>query len=242
MAAYVVRPSLTGHYPALILFHAVLGLTHVWRDVAEELAQHGFVVAAPDLYHRTGHRLEFPDFPGQRDEAFAAAAATGYATWTQDARAVINFLKGQRDVVSARIGAYGHCYGGAVAFVVAAELADDIHSILMVCPSDMLRRAVSPNYPVPPFEFAATVQADVLCLSGSADRNPSPADVKEMASAMRAAGKPFESHIYDGEPPCGHAFFERDLPFYNEAAVRWAWPIKLDFLRRTLQAPRGSVP
>ncbi len=97
--------------------------------------------------------------------------------------------------------------------------------------------------PVPPLQLAASLNAPVLSISGGADRNPSPADVRMAAAAMERLGKSFEYHIWDGDPPAGHAFFDADLPDrHNAAAVEWAWPIKLDFLRRNLQgAPAGTA-
>ena len=236
MATYVVRPVAPGSYPAIILVHAVLGLMPVWQDVATEIASHGYVVSLGDMYHRQGYRLMFPNWPEQREAAFAASGATSYESWAEDSRAIIDYLKTLPDVDPERIGSLGHCYGGAAAFAMAAYNRD-IRSVLMVCPSGMLNRPVTANYPVAPFELADRMEASVLCLSGSADVNPSPDDVREMADGMAARGKSFEWHVYEGEPPAGHAFFERDLPFYNAGAVAWAWPLKLDFLRRTLQEP-----
>lgn len=234
MAMYVAEPIEAGPHPGIVAFHAVLGLTEVWRDIAEEIASHGYVVALPDTYHRLGYRLEFPRWPEQRDEAFAASASTSYVTWAQDSRSALNYLRTLPTVDPERLGTYGHCYGGAVAYVAAAY-NKDVKSVLMVCPSSMISRAVTPAAPQPPFQLATQLNASVLCLSGSADLNPSPADVQVMAATMARAGRPFEYHIYNGDPPAGHAFFERDLPMYNKGAVEWAWPLKLDFLQRSLK-------
>ena len=76
----------------------------------------------------------------------------------------------------------------------------------------------------------------MLSISGGADQRPSPADIKVAAATMEKLGKSFEYHIWEGDPPAGHAFFDADIPDrHNAAAVEWAWPIKLDFLRRHLK-------
>jgi carboxymethylenebutenolidase len=237
MATYVVEPAGEGKYPGIVLYHAVLGLMPIWRDIAEEIATGGYVFVLPDMYHRLGRLELFPNWPENRDEAFAAAASTNYETWREDSRVALDYLKSLPKVDSERIGTYGHCYGGGAAFVTATQ-NPDVKAALLVCPSGMVNRALSEQTPVPPFELVPNLNASVMCLSGSADQNPSPADVQLVAERMAAAGKHFEYHIYEGDPPAGHAFFERDLPMFNPGAVEWAWPLKLDFLRRMLQEPR----
>src|SRR6185503_18364470 len=81
MALYVVQPAAAGKSPALVVFHAVLGLTLVWRDVAEEMAPHRDICALRDIYHRPGDRPPLPHRPQHRDEAFAASASTSYESW-----------------------------------------------------------------------------------------------------------------------------------------------------------------
>ena len=54
----------------------------------------------------------------------AAAGSTSYETWATDSRAAIDYLKSLPMVDSERIGTYGHCYGGSVAFVAAAYNPD----------------------------------------------------------------------------------------------------------------------
>ncbi len=48
---------------------------------------------------------------------------------------------------------------------------------------------------------------------------------------MRAAGKSYEHHIYEG---AGHAFFNDDAPSYNEAAVRDSYARLLGFFAKNL--------
>ncbi len=234
MALYVVEPEEAGSYPGIVIFHAMLGLAELWRDIAEVIAADGYVIVLPDMFHRLGRRVEFK-WPEQQQEGFAAVASTGYATWAVDSRAALDYLRSLPNVDTERLGTYGHCYGGAVAFVSAAY-NPDVRAVLSVCPSGIVSRAPREGEP-PPIELAPRINASVLCLSGSADLNPTPAEVESVSQAMARARKSFEYHVYEGDPPAGHAFFERDLPMFNAGAVDWAWPLKLDFLRRTLQEP-----
>src|SRR5262245_59881734 len=66
MRAWVARPREKGANPGLLLFQEAFGVnTHI-RDVAGRFAREGFVVIAPELFHRTaapGWEGSYDDFP-----------------------------------------------------------------------------------------------------------------------------------------------------------------------------------
>jgi carboxymethylenebutenolidase len=50
---------------------------------------------------------------------------------------------------------------------------------------------------------------------------------------MKAAGRPFSAHIYEGT---GHWFFEKDrVDAYDEQAAQHAWERTIDFLNQNLK-------
>src|SRR5262245_14505410 len=57
MSAFVCAPPDGGPRPGVLLLMEAFGLTSHIRDVARRIAAEGYVVVAPDLYHRE---------PGQR--------------------------------------------------------------------------------------------------------------------------------------------------------------------------------
>lgn len=65
MGLYVAFPEGQGSFPAIIVLQEGFGLTQHIRNVAERLCKEGYAVVAPELYHRTGHRVEasYDDFP-----------------------------------------------------------------------------------------------------------------------------------------------------------------------------------
>jgi dienelactone hydrolase len=193
------------------------------------------VVAVPDLFHRAGYHLTFR-FPEERDEAMKNTQHTNYFTWAQDSRTTLDWLRAHPNVDPERLATYGHCYGGTVAFVSAA-LNKDVKVALCCYPGGMVNRPMSPGQPVPPIMLIPELNARVFLMSGNGDQNPSPADVEVIRAMMERYGKEFESHLYEGDPPAGHAFFEFGLVMHHEAASDWGWPIKLDYLRRALKDP-----
>jgi carboxymethylenebutenolidase len=238
MAAYVAEPVGPGPFPALVYFHVVLGINQQHRGMAERIASEGYVVVMPDMYHRTGYRQEFR-FPEEREKAFQTAATVSQFGIAADSRVALNYLRERPNVDAGRLGVVGYCGGGTMAFL-AACFHRDVKAAAVMYGTNLVTAEVTPRRPVRPLDLAENIQGPVLLISGNGDRNPSPADVKIAAATMEKLGKSFEHHIYQGDPPAGHAFFDADIPqLSHPAAAAWGWPIKLDFLKRHLQAKRS---
>lgn len=234
MAIFVAEPVEPGHYPGLAYFHVVLGINEQHRSIAERLASEGYVVAMPDLYHRLSYRTEFK-WPEEREQAADARRTQTDFGFAVDSRMALNLLRELPNVDSARLGTIGYCGGGTVAFL-AGCLHPDVRAVLSMYGPGLSSMETTPARPVPPMLLAQGLKGPVLSVSGAADQRPSPAEVKVNAAIMEKLGKSFEYHIWDGDPPAGHAFFDADIADrHNAAAVEWAWPIKLDFLKRNLK-------
>ena len=56
-AAYVARPC-TRHAPVVIVLQEIFGVNTDIRGMCDELAEHGFIAMAPDLFWRTKPELD----------------------------------------------------------------------------------------------------------------------------------------------------------------------------------------
>src|SRR5947209_6017867 len=65
MGAFTATPSGNGPFPGLMLFQEAFGVNGYIRKLAERYAGEGYVVIAPELYHRTaqGFEADYSDFP-----------------------------------------------------------------------------------------------------------------------------------------------------------------------------------
>jgi acetyl esterase/lipase len=63
------------------------------------------------------------------------------------------------------------------------------------------------------------------------DRHPSPAEVAELEEALKAAGKTYEFHSYEG---AGHGFFAVNRPACNVPAATDGWARILAFYGKYL--------
>jgi carboxymethylenebutenolidase len=215
--AWVVYPERRERAPVVVLIHEIFGLTSWVRAVADQLAADGFLAIAPDLL--TGKTQTHPDSTGS------------------DATTVIRTLKPDdvhRQLAAAgqygmrlpaalpRYGVVGFCWGGAASFQHAVRSPAGLGAAVVYYGAS------------PEPEQLTSVRVPVLGLYGSDDvrvnRSVPPAD-----SAMRALGKPFEHHTYEG---AGHGFVRQQdgRQGANMAATRQAWPAMLAFFRRYLGA------
>jgi carboxymethylenebutenolidase len=78
---------------------------------------------------------------------------------------------------------------------------------------------------------AADLSCPLLGLFGREDTHPSPEEVGELEQALKANGKTYEFHLYDG---AGHAFLQVDRPSYRPEAAVEAWQRIWDFYGRYL--------
>ena len=120
MRTFVAAPRADGPHPGVVFYTDIFQLTEPSLRWAVRLAGYGFVVAAPEIYHRiepAGTVLEFDDEGKTRGQA--DAEATPVADFDADVRAALDHL--ERDDRVSALGAAGHCTGGHLAFRAALD-------------------------------------------------------------------------------------------------------------------------
>ena len=120
MRTFMARPREGGPHPGIVFYSDIFQLTASTLRWCVRLAGYGFVVAAPEIYHRIeppGTVIEFDDAGKVRGQA--DAEATPVADFDADVRALLAYLADD-DRISA-LGAAGHCTGGHIAFRAAMQ-------------------------------------------------------------------------------------------------------------------------
>src|ERR1700691_3139516 len=116
MAAYMVRPKQAQPHPGLLLFQEAFGVNRHIRNVSDRFAAEGYVVIAPELFHRTAP----PGFEGSYTD-FAALAPHYQAVTTEtaefDIQAAYSWLRLNSQVKPDQISSVGFCMGGRVSFL-----------------------------------------------------------------------------------------------------------------------------
>ena len=85
----------------------------------------------------------------------------------------------------------------------------------------------SPARPVAPIDYTADLSTPLLGLFGNDDQHPTPAQVDTHEAALRAAGKDYQFHRYDG---AGHGFTYYHTPMYRPEQAMDAWNKIFSFL------------
>src|SRR5262245_31913779 len=105
--AFIARPTVTGPHPALILIMEALGVNAQLRGVAKRYAEQGYLVIAPDVFHRVEPGFESDVMDWSRLMPLIKSLTT--ESLVSDTRAAYEWLAAQSDVDSTKIAALGFC-------------------------------------------------------------------------------------------------------------------------------------
>jgi carboxymethylenebutenolidase len=114
----------------------------------------------------------------------------------------------------------GYCSGGRQAFLAAVSLpldaAVDCYGAFVVgAPPEGMPLKVGPLV-----QRTKDLTCPLLGLFGADDQYPSPEQVTELEQELKAQGKTYEFHTYEG---AGHAFFSVNRPAYRPEAAMDGW-------------------
>jgi len=207
-----------GSGPGLLLIQEIYGISDYIRDVAEDLAGLGYVVAAPDLFWR----LE-PGYQAKHDEeglkrSLEMGSRFDARQGVADSVAALDHLAGLPEVEGG-LGLIGFCLGGTIAYFVAGQT--EVAAVVSFYGSGV------PDH----LDVLDRIDAPVQFHFGGSDPYIPREQVAKVEAA--AASKPnVEMHV---EEDAGHAFHNRKAPMFSmpEPAAR-AWQRTEEFLRRHL--------
>jgi carboxymethylenebutenolidase len=232
--AFAAFPDGGGRHPAVLLYMDVFGVRRVLREMAVELAGHGYFVLVPNLYYRHGPApvVEVPEHIGEevRSAVFARLMPLIEAHTTEralrDADAYLRFLAARPEVSAGPVGVIGYCMGGVLAIRTAAAYPDRVAAVAGFHPGRLVTDAPdSPHRLVP--GLAAQIHL------GHAETDIRPEAFGELDRALAASGVGYSSEIYPGTV---HGFTMADTDAFNASALARHWDRLLDLLGRTLAA------
>jgi carboxymethylenebutenolidase len=231
LEAYMARPLAALNVPGVVVIHHMPGWDEWTREVVRKFAQHGYAAVAPHLFSRFG--------AGSWDDAAAAARAAGGVADTQ----VMGDLDAAARSVQAlpysngRVGVIGFCSGGRQAYLAACKLSSIDAAVdcwggrFIPKPEDL-----TPLRPVPVIDLTPSMRVPLLGIFGNDDANPDVEQVNQTEAVLKAHGKDYEFHRYDG---AGHGFFAVDRPGYRPEQATDAWRHVFAFFDKHLLAQRA---
>ncbi|THJ65531.1 dienelactone hydrolase family protein [Arthrobacter echini] len=216
LPGYLWLPD-SGHGPGLVLCQEIFGVSEYIRDRAADLADLGYVVLAPEFYHRLPAQSVDETRDDFLQQALALAGEVDWETAVGEGVAALEWLSGQDDVVG-NPGLIGFCFGGGLAFAIAAE--GDPSTLVSYYGSAL------PGL----LGLADRVRCPQLHHFGESDSYIAADQVAAIEEAVTAGGKT-EFHTYPG---ADHAFDNPHPQFHHATASAAAWSRTVEFLSRTL--------
>ena len=205
---FVVYPESKSKTPVVLVIHEIFGMTDWVQDLADQLAEAGYIAVAPDLLSGMGPN-------GGRSSAFTQDKAMEAINHlnpdqiTADLNAVADYGK-KLPASSGKLFVTGYCWGGGQSFRFATNRGDLAAAFVF--------------YGVPPDKAAmARIAAPVYGFYAGDDARID-ATLPDAIQNMKAAGKTFEPVTYEG---AGHGFMRAgeapDASEPNRKARTEAW-------------------
>jgi len=205
---FVVYPESKSKTPVVLVIHEIFGMTDWVQDLADQLAEAGYIAVAPDLLSGMGPN-------GGRSSAFTQDTAMEAINHlnpdqiTADLNAVADYGK-KLPASGGKLFVTGYCWGGGQSFRFATNRGDLAAAFVF--------------YGVPPDKAAmARITAPVYGFYAGDDARID-ATLPDAIQNMKAAGKTFEPVTYEG---AGHGFMRAgeapDASELNRKARTEAW-------------------
>jgi carboxymethylenebutenolidase len=122
--AYLAIPH-TRKGPGIVLIQEIFGVNEHIRSVAEQYAADGYLVIAPDLFWRSGQRIELAYDEAGWKRAVELMNATDVGQAQKDIELAIDALKAQPGLEGG-IASIGYCFGGLLSYHTAANGLVDV--------------------------------------------------------------------------------------------------------------------
>ena len=224
MSVHTAKPEGSGPSPAVIVIQEIFGVDPHIQDVAKRFADAGYFAAAPELFHRSGAGTVIPY--ASMPDGFAERQKLSNDDILADVNATVAYLQGNSDVDSDHIGIVGFCFGGMVSYLAAAQAPGITAGAIFYGGGILPRPDAPPDAPRLLDQTVDSLNVPLIGFWGDADQGIPPAVVEQIEETLKAKGKSYESHTYEG---AGHGFFCEARGTYNEAAANDAWPKALAF-------------
>lgn len=221
--AFAVFPGGGERHPGVLMYPDGFGIRPVLREMARELAGHGYCVLVPNLVYRHGPApvVELPEHIGAADRPAVFARLmplieehTAERT-LRDADAYLGFLRSLPEAGAGPVGVTGYCIGGLLAVRTAAAHPGEVAAVAA------FHAPVGADGP----GGLAGLTAEVHF--GHAEGDMTPGALGEIDRALDAAEVGHTSEVYPGTV---HGFTMADTDAFDPGALRRHWDRLLPLL------------
>ena len=215
--AYLTRPEGAARAGVLLYIDAI-GLRPRIEEMADRFASWGYVVLAPNVFHREGRAADLAPkadltVPGNREEFMAGGVMDRVRALTPDrsdpdARL---WLDAMREHVSGPIGVTGYCMGARLAVRTSALFPDDVAAVGGFHGGGLVTES-----PESPHRLLGRTRAEFCFGHADQDRSMPAEAVAALGRALEDAELAHTNEIYPG---AAHGYTMADTSMYDEAAT-----------------------
>lgn len=228
---YLSRPSGDGRHPGVLLMIDAIGLRPRIEEMADRIADRGYVVLAPNVFYRAG-RAPLWETPDLRDPEtrgrFMESIRPVMSSLTPERIAADGgaYLDRLADLADGPAGISGYCLGGRLGWTIAAAHPERVAALGGFHTGRMVTDdATSPH------RLAPSVTAEVYWGHADQDQSMTPENIAVLDEAMDEAGVRHTTEVYAG---AGHGYTMSDMGAYNEAACERHFAALFALLERAL--------
>jgi len=206
---FVAYPESKDKRPVVVVIHEIFGMSDWVQNLADELAEAGYIAVAPDLLSGAGPNGGRTSSFSDQSKVTEAVSHLNADQVTADLNAVADYAK-KLPASNGTLFVTGYCWGGAQSFRFATNRSD--------------LKAAFVFYGSPPDKDAMKrINAPVYGFYGGNDARID-ATIPDTKANMAALGKSYDPVIYDG---AGHGFMRAgeapDATEGNKKARDDAW-------------------
>jgi carboxymethylenebutenolidase len=233
--AYVSRPlGDSREHPGVLFYMDAIGLRPRIEEMTQRIADWGYVVLAPNVFHREGRAEDLEpkadlNEPGAREAFFEKAMPRVNALTSdkaeRDIPTYLEALRGLPGVAPGAVGTVGYCMGVRLA-LRTASLDPDVVAVGGFHGGGLVTDA-----PDSPHHAIAGSRAEFVYGHADADRSMPPEAVAALGAELEKAGLCHTNEVYPG---ARHGYTMADTAPYDEAATERHFEALRNLFARTL--------
>jgi carboxymethylenebutenolidase len=217
--AYLAHPP-GGEGPGVLFFMDAIGVRPQIASMCDRIASWGYVVLAPNVFHREGSVEEVGPHadltqPGEREKFFAQAMPrVGRLTPDRavpDIAAYLTALRGIEGVADGPVATVGYCMGARLAVRAGTAHPDDVAAV-----GGFHGGGLVTDTPDSPHLGLGEARAEFVFGHADQDRSMPAEAVATLGEALDAAGLVARNEIYPG---AAHGYTMADTSMYDEQAA-----------------------
>jgi carboxymethylenebutenolidase len=231
--AYLARPDDEERHPGVLLLVDAFGLRPQIEQMADRIAERGYVVLAPNVFYRGGRGellagVDLKD-PEQRGPAIEKVMPLARALTPEliasDADAYLDRLGQESD---GPVALTGYCMGGRLGWAIAAAHPDRVAALGCFHTGGLVTDGEDS-----PHRRAGEIGAELYFGHADNDRSMTPENMAALDEALDGAGARYRSEVYEGAM---HGYTMADTAAYDEAAAERHYRELFALLERTVAA------